>query len=79
MSIYLEGIFGLEVENQDRSIVKHFKDLIWTIPPRAQLPWKVFKMRIIKSYLVMNMKSFPINMLVMKGFIFGLINLGILI
>ena len=27
----------------------------------------------------MNMKSFPINVLVMKGFIFGLINLDILI
>ena len=27
-------------------------------------------MRIIKSYLVMNIKSFPINMLVMKGFVF---------
>ena len=35
-------------------------------------------MIIIKPYLVMKMKSFPINVLAMKGFIFGLINLDIL-
>ena len=34
---------------------------------------------IFLPYFVMNMKSFSINMLVMRGFVFGLVNLGVIL
>ena len=79
MAIYLELFARLDIRDKYRSALIQLPNHVRTVSSQAQLPRKELKVRIIESYLIIDLKGSSFGVPVMKGLSLLFVDLRVLV